>query len=292
MAPLDVRFFRATVSPGDRATLVWNRRSTGCFTAGCGSPHALTLSNLDLYEYDGSQSLQASSTSSLDNVEQVRAPVAGTAVYKVKDQSSTIDGASIEPFAFAAADAITPLTAPRPTVTLTLDRTSVHQNEPVTMTARVVNPSSDMAGSSAQLTVSLPPGVLTTSGGSSTWSIGALSAGASPTHQWTIEGTVDAIQRITATAQDQAYGETLTSPQASASLTVDSTPPAATIACPRGQVGDARLPVSWTATDASGVSRYDVSISTDGGPFVPWLATHPPRARRSPASLATATPSP
>ena len=55
----DVRFYRATAATADRATLVWNRRSNGCFTAGCGVPHGLTLSNLDLFQYDGAQSLQA-----------------------------------------------------------------------------------------------------------------------------------------------------------------------------------------------------------------------------------------
>ena len=84
----DVRFYRATAGTADRATLVWNRRSNGCFTAGCGVPHGLTLSNLDLFQYDGAQSLKASSTSSIDNVEQVRSPAAGATVYKVKDEST------------------------------------------------------------------------------------------------------------------------------------------------------------------------------------------------------------
>src|SRR5436189_179624 len=50
----DVRFYRATVAAGDRATLVWNRRVVGPLVQTI-PPQALTLSNLDLYEYDAAQ---------------------------------------------------------------------------------------------------------------------------------------------------------------------------------------------------------------------------------------------
>src|SRR5688572_13462706 len=46
------RFFRATgVAAADRATLVWQRRGTGCYQAGC-YPSAMTLTNLDLQQVD------------------------------------------------------------------------------------------------------------------------------------------------------------------------------------------------------------------------------------------------
>src|SRR5213078_3506515 len=97
----DVRFYRATVAAGDRATLVWNRRVVGPLVQTI-PPQALTLSNLDLFEYDTSQNQQASSTSAIDNVEQVRGVQPGTVIYKVKDESSTVDGLPAEPFALAA----------------------------------------------------------------------------------------------------------------------------------------------------------------------------------------------
>src|SRR5436305_10877126 len=84
----DVRFYRATVAAGDRATLVWNRRVVGPLVQTV-PPQTLTLSNLDLVEYDNtSQAQQASSASTIDHVEQVRRVQAGTVTYKVKDQSS------------------------------------------------------------------------------------------------------------------------------------------------------------------------------------------------------------
>src|SRR5205823_1319309 len=112
------RFYRATVLPGDCATFVWNRRVVGPLVQTV-PPQALTLSNLDFYEYDSAQNQQAASTSTIDNVEQVWGVQSGTVVYKVKDQSSTVDGLSAEPFALAAKHPLTPLTAPKPAVSLT-----------------------------------------------------------------------------------------------------------------------------------------------------------------------------
>jgi hypothetical protein len=271
VGPQDVRFYRSTVSAGDRATLVWNRRSTGCFTAGCGSPHAMTLSNLDLSEYESGGALRASSTSSIDNVEQVMAPSTGTVVYKVKDESSTIDGLPAEPFAFVATDPITPLAAPKPLVSLRLDRPAAKQGEPVTVTADLANSSPDLTGSNTQVSLSVPAGIQVTAGGSTTWTPGDLAAGGSASHQWTVKGTSDALARLAATAQDEAYGEIFTSRTADATLDVDSTPPATTISCPRGQSVDPALTVSWSAIDTSNIARFDIDLSTDGGPFLPWL---------------------
>ena len=265
-----MRFYRATASIADRATLVWNRRSNGCFTAGCGVPHGLTLSNLDLFQYDGAQSLKASSTSSIDNVEQVRSPAAGATVYKVKDESTTVDGLSAEPFALAATSQITPVAAPRPTVALSLNRTSARQGEPVTVTATLTNSSPDMTGDNAEVTLDLPVGVELTSG-SPTWQAGTLAPSAAPTHQWTVKGSTDAVHELTATAEDQAYQETFTSPPTSAALHVDSRPPVVQVACPGAANTDPALTVRWGAADASPIAGYDVDVAVDGGASSPWL---------------------
>ncbi|HEY7592877.1 MAG TPA: S8 family serine peptidase, partial [Actinophytocola sp.] len=105
-----VRFYRATVGAGDRATLVWNRRVIGDADQ-TAVPTALTLSNLDLYEYGGGTQ-QGSSTSSIDNVEQVRGVGSGSVIYKVKNTSSTVDGMAAEPFALAAKNPLTSVAAP------------------------------------------------------------------------------------------------------------------------------------------------------------------------------------
>jgi hypothetical protein len=98
-----------------------------------------------------------------------------------------------------------------------------------------------------------------------------LAAAANSTHQWTIQGTKDALARITAAAQTEAYGETFASAQASATLDIDSTPPVPAISCPGGFTSDSNLAVHWSATDLSSVTGYDVVLAADGGAFLPWL---------------------
>ncbi|HEY2600933.1 MAG TPA: hypothetical protein VGI67_05200, partial [Thermoleophilaceae bacterium] len=270
----DVRFYRATVNTGDRATLVWNRRVVGAPNQ-TAPPQALTLSNLDLYEYASSaQTQQASSTSPIDNVEQVRGTGSGTVIYKVKNASSTVDGLSGEPFALAARNGLTPLAAPKPTVALSVDKAAVHQGDAVTVTETVRNLSADMSGASATASLTLPAGVTVTSGGSTTWSPGGgtLATGATVSHQWTINGSADGSYHLVASAQDAAYGETFNSPQTTATLNVDSSPPRPAIACSHSSATDSKLAVSWSASDASPVTSYDVDASADGAGYTPWLS--------------------
>ncbi len=273
VAAQGVRFYRADVNAGDRATLVWNRRVVGAADQ-TAAPQALTLSNLDLYQYAASSQTElASSTSAIDNVEQVRGTGSQTVVYKVKDQSSTVDGLAEEPFALAATNPLTSLAAPKPTVTLTLDRSSARQGDEVTVTETVHNPSADIAGASTSASVALPSGVTVSAGGSTTWAPGGgtLAAGATDSHHWTIEGTADGIGEVTATAQGDAYGETFHSVAASARLDVDSTPPVPVISCSHPAITEPRISVSWSAADASAITGYDVEVSIDGGPPAAWL---------------------
>jgi hypothetical protein len=269
-----VRFYRATVNAGDRATLVWNRRVAGAPDQ-TAVPAALTLSNLDLYEYSTSpQTELASSESAIDNVEQVRASGAGTVVYKVKDQSSVVDGEPEEPFALAAKNPLTSLVPPKPAVTLTLGRSTARDSDAVTVTESVENPSDDLAGNDATASLSVPAGITITSGGSTDWSPGAgsLTPGTTATHQWTVEGSSDGIYRLSATAHTTAYAETFQSAAAVKTLTVDSTPPVPAITCSHPASADPQISVSWGATDMSPVSGYDVDLSTDGGPFGTWIS--------------------
>ena len=269
-----VRFYRATVGAGDRATLVWNRRVGGAPDQ-TAVPQPLTLSNLDLYEYtdDSSQTQQEASESTIDNVEQVRAPAAGTVVYKVKDQSSVVDGLPGEPFALAAKNPLTELTAPTPAVSVTLDRSQIRQGDAVTLTETVRNTSSDMDGSATVASLDLPAGVTVVSGGSTTWSPGGgtLATGASDSHEWTVRGDADGSYQLRATAQDGAYGETFSS-SALQPLTVDSTAPVPSLECPAGGGTATSLPVEWSATDSSGIAGFDVEVSVNGGPYSPWLS--------------------
>jgi hypothetical protein len=96
-----------------------------------------------------------------------------------------------------------------------------------------------------------------------------LDAGANASHQWTVAGTADGLKQLTASAQDTAYGETFSTAD-NAAVTVDSTPPTPALACPPSSGTNPNLAVSWSASDASPISRYDVEASVDSGPYLPW----------------------
>jgi len=268
VAALGVRFYRATVAAGDRATLVWNRRVVGPLDQVV-PPTAMTLSNLDLFQYDaGTGAQQAWSTSVIDNVEQVRGAAGGQVIYKVKDQSTRVDGAPAEPFALAAANPLTPLTSPVPHLELAVDRARVRRGEPVTLTAALTNASADLAASGAAVVLNLPAGVSATDG-PVTWTPGALPAGATLTHVWKLEGDADSTAAVGASASADAYGETFRS-AASVPLTVDSSPPALNLVCGHADAVDPEISVAWSGTDTSPVAGYQLGVSTDGGPFVAW----------------------
>ncbi len=276
-----VRFYRATTqAAGDRATLVWDRRVSLCHSTGCGyQPNSgwqvFTLSNLALTELDANTgAVQAQSNSTLDNVQQVRSPAAGSVIYKVT--SGQVDGLSGEPFALAAKNPLTPLVTPQPATTVQLSNTSwLHPGVPVTVTAQVANPSPDLTAGSVQATLALPAGVSLVSG-SPTVSLGTLgtkgSGSDTATVSWIVEGTSDGLKQLSVTTSGTAYGSTLSS-TASGSFGVDSTAPTVSIATPGGSTTNPAMPIAWGATDAgSGVASYDIDVSVDGGPLSPWMS--------------------
>lgn len=160
-------FFKATAQPaGDRATLVWNRRVADCkpLKQGCyydtdSGFRTYTLTNIDLTEYDAATGAPlATSASTVDNVEQVRAPTPAPVVYKVS--AGDIDGPAGEPFAIAATRPLTPLATPMPVTSVRVDQPGpMRARQPVTVTAEVANPSADLSAENAQITLNLPAGV-------------------------------------------------------------------------------------------------------------------------------------
>jgi len=269
----DAHFYRATVeAPGDRATLVWNRRALGCIAPGCNTT-SLTLSDLNLEQLDPvTGAVEARSASPIDNVEQVRSPAAGAVIYKVK-AASTVDGLPGEPYALAARRQVTPLGTPRPSVGVHLSAsTAVRPGEPVQVLADVTNPSSDLSGQSATASLELPPGVELAPGSNpTTQSLGNLAPNAAATVAWTVRASGDALNRISVRAQASRYGERFGS-EGAAAFSSDGTAPTVGVSAPTGATPDPAIPVSWTGTDAgAGMRDFDVDVSTDDGPFAPWL---------------------
>ena len=236
------RFFSAAAqAAGDRATLVWNRRVADCkpLRQGCyydtdSGFRVYTLSNLDLTEYDAQTGLQrAASTSTVDNVEQVRTPAAGTVIYKVS--AGEVDGPGGEPFAIAATRPVTPLVTPQPMTSLTIVGGGPRRvGDPVSVVAQVVNPSADLTADNTQVTLDLPSGIELVSG-SRAQTLGTLQLkgdlAASATASWTVRGTSDGVKQLTATATATKYGSTLRS-SATDSFAIDGDPATATLVVP------------------------------------------------------------
>ncbi len=232
------RFFRATTqASGDRATLVWNRRVADCqpLRQGCyydtdSGFRVYTLSNLDLTEYDATSGTQRnSSTSSVDNVEQVRTPGAANVVYKVS--TGAVDGPAGEPFAIAATRPVTPLTTPQPTTSITIGATGpLKAGEQATVTADIANPSPDLTAEYARVTLDLPAGVELLSG-EVAQSLGTLARNGSPgdraTATWTVRAATGGIKALAATTTAARYGSTFRS-SATGQLAVAATPAPAT----------------------------------------------------------------
>jgi hypothetical protein len=278
--PGSARFFKTTTqAAGDRATLTWDMRETGfCDWSGPGCPstgvvHALT--NLDLDERDSATgALEASSASTVDNVEQVRATGAGSTVYAVRAPSS-IESASAEPFAIAAKAPLTELAAPEPQIATTVSQRLAHDGEPVTISAAITNPSGDLAADNASATLDLPASVELVSG-SLTQQLGTLAkhgqAGDAAVATWTVTGASDAVAHVRVVATAHAYGEQVQRTDDASTITFDSTPPRVGITAPSGAIQTTAADIGWSGSDAtSGVDHFDVESATDGGPWTTWL---------------------
>lgn len=272
VAGADAHFYRAEAqAPGERATLVWNRRALGCIDPGCDTT-SLTLSNLDLEQLDPTTgALEARSASGIDNVEQVRSPGNGPVIYKVK-ASSTVDGLPGEPYAIASRRQVTPLASPRPRARVTLSGSVARPGDPVQVMAELTNPSPDLSGEDASATISLPPGIELDPGSApATQRVGTLAPGASAVVSWTVRASADAVNRVTVRSTASRYGETFWSDD-QATFTSDGSPPSVAIAAPAGRVNDPAIPLTWTGTDSgAGLRDYTVEVATDGGAFAPWL---------------------
>lgn len=301
--PNSARFFQVTgVANGDRATLVWNRRTNiddlpNPDNGQISNPGYFDLTDLDLTQIDpmtldatstgGSDTIDTVDTDQTtttenpmpgngtdggDNVEQIRSTATGTQLLKVKALSS-VDGASSEPFSIAASGPISALSTPIPQVTLTTTPTVAGLNKDLTVTATVQNPSDDLALESTSVDLNLPAG--TTPVSADPPPLGTIAPSSSAVASWTVRVDTAGAKTFTATATGTSNEEEF-SGDGELTVEVDLTPPSLTVAPPAAYSATPSPTFNWNATDSeTPIDGYDVDAAIDQGGWVPQLVSSP-----------------
>jgi uncharacterized repeat protein (TIGR01451 family) len=188
-------FFRTSISPGpdydlyvgyayngDTATLVWHRRAV---YAGSSYPSTYySLSDLDLYMYQEDTGAGVdSSTTIIDNVEQVEAAGSYPVVVKVDAYSTSFDGgASTESYALATEEGFS--AASPPAFSLGTSSYSQYVGDQWTVNVTVYN-NGDVAAHNVNVSLSIPTGLSIVSG-SNPQNVGTIGSGANKTASWTV----------------------------------------------------------------------------------------------------------
>lgn len=205
----DHRFYVGPANSGDLATLVWHRRAVYNDDSYPSTYYSLT--DLDLYLYNEADSVLGDwSISGIDNVEQVEADGAYTAVVKVDCWSTSIGGASAEDYVLATEENFSPMSGPAIEVVTTTVTGDVEASAgtAITVSARVEN-TGDLRAHDVVLDVDYSDG-LTRDSGSESISIGVLEAGAATQiYTWRFTKGDDEPQWINLDAISSSYGETL-----------------------------------------------------------------------------------
>jgi hypothetical protein len=206
------KLYAGPVSAADTASLVWHRRAVYNGAAYPGIFYALT--DLDLYMYDeANNSTLDSSTSEVDNVEQVEASSGSSSVVaKVDSWSSSIGGTSTERYVLAVERFFEAKRGPALEVVLTAVSGDIAGPAGTIIEARVkVDNTGDLKAHTVRLNTTYSDGLTKLSGGDS-FSIGGLDAGSSSsTYFWRFRKDDDSPQRIRWEATSSSYGESFVS---------------------------------------------------------------------------------
>lgn len=172
----DVRFYAGPALSGDTASLVWNRRVP--YTGATTPPSAYTLSDLNLFAYrEANNAPIGSSTSALDNVEQVKFSASESKAVLAVRVNGDIVGAATEEFALAVPEGFTPHVGPHLTVLATLQGDLQGQaGEVITVTLMVKN-SGDLKAFNNTLTLTPSANLSLLSSGPLTETLPDLAAG-------------------------------------------------------------------------------------------------------------------
>ncbi len=170
----DYKLYKGQMFDGEKATLVWEKR--GVYVAGGPSATTYSLTDLNLRLYDEVTGSEVDSDlNGIDNVHQVAAASAITAVIKPYAWSSSFDGAASETFALATEENFTAVDFPDSFQGYVSSTGSVQPNEEFTYDAWVGN-NSVLASHANSIEVQLPAGWSIVSG-ANPQNIGSIAGG-------------------------------------------------------------------------------------------------------------------
>lgn len=201
------KLYRASaMQPGDKATLVWNRHAVYNPLTMPATYYA--LNNLDMMLYDANNGAQvASSTSTVDNVEQVLSDRTAPQVIKVVAGSASFAGVASEYYALAYPSNTVSATGP------ILSCYSSNYSPPLgaqfTVTA-VAHNAGDLGAQDCHLSISLPTGVTLVSGAVSQ-SVGVAPVGAdSGSASWVLRADAGGAMTVGLSVTSSTYAESWT----------------------------------------------------------------------------------
>jgi hypothetical protein len=199
------RFYVGSVQDGDRITLTWSKRNTWRSGVPPSPSQIHDLTDLDLYTYtQAANSPLDSSTSDIDNVEQVNPSTANSVVAAVWCDSEGLDGVSEEPFALATPSGFAAAAAGFDVTGADLDPEIGNVFD---LSSTVTN-AGDLILHIARVTLSLPAG-LTLLSGDGTQALGTLAPQESNVAHWRIRVDADGLLIGSIRAESDSYGGTI-----------------------------------------------------------------------------------
>ncbi len=270
-----VRFFERAAPTATKATIAWNRRAR--YDVG-GEPATASLNNIDLWLFEREHGgLRDTSTSLLDNVEQVSSAVPEGAVLALVS-AAPFAGHS-ETVALAHSGGFVPRLGPA--IAVTMDRLPPPTPASTFVVSAVVRNSGDLRAFAAEAAIALPPGLALVEG-SARQVLGPLDAGGQTRVSWSVRAalTPATASTIVVSARLSGYGltwelsttqgiltatgcgysvtpRTIVLPASVAADTLD-------IAAPAGCTWDAGSRASWVAVSpAEGAGSGGVALAVE-----------------------------
>jgi subtilisin family serine protease len=259
----------SSLSSGDRATVAWNRQVTYSATSWPGA--ACTLTDLDLYLYDGTTGVaKKSSTSTVNPVEQVKAAsTIATPILRVK-RGSFPTGVSTEPFALAHPSGFSAANPPALACTYSGVTSPISINTTFTMTVTVAN-SGGIPAIAPSVALTLPTGWTLVSG-SNPQTLATITASGSKTATFSIKSPSTAKSgTFSVVASSTCFGGTFASTAATKTQQVTAAVPTGTVSINGGAAWTNSSTVTLTlAATSSNSTVTNMRFSNDGSTWSAW----------------------